>query len=461
MFQLTISLLVVIGCNVAVTPAETDPKTLEALQSEQSIVRSTFPSGQRGLVMAFNDLTSQVVPNADGDPRLVPGFTLMGYAFSLDDGSSWNYGGQLAVPPGLTGLRADPWLATNGDGSQVWYSFLGSTGPQSEINGDARANAIAWAVSDNGGMTFGDVQFREHAVNVDKPSIAVSPDGRDVYIAYVTRTFVDFVEIDNVEIMVSNDFGEHWDVRVLAAPSKDDRFRQNPIIRVLPTDPNTTEVVYQARPGARIEIARSINRGGDYGPPSLVVTNLLPSSQFPAALGRSLRNLVWQHFAVQPVSGRRFVAFENAGDVFVTASDDGVAWSRPVEVGAGRTGARFQPSIAASRSRVGVIMFEQPVLGSASTHVVVATSAARGTRFSAYWITSSPPEGEVPFEPCVSGPPGLTGYFGDYLGIVPLAMGDEQQPWTFYGAWADSRLGCDASEAFTAVHQHTVGALFL
>lgn len=450
------------GCNFDVTLDPENQGTGLELQSEQSIVRTVFPDGRRGLVMGFIDSTGQLTTGSDGRPAYVPGYSQMGLALSADNGTSWLRLDQFDPPPGLTALQADPWLATTSDGTEVWYVFLGVVGNQSPVDGTGQVHAIAYTHSISGGLSWSPVDFVDLGYPVDKCSVAVSEDGQDIYIAYVHDRLVPIGLDAEIEVLVSNDGGGNWDVRTVPGRLTGER-RQNPIVRIVPGQEGVSYVSFQtSRQGFRfIDIARSTDSGGSYSTPTTVVGPVGPLAQLDGAGGRAVRNLVWQHFAVQPGVQRLVLGYEDAGRIFVTTSPDGSSWGPTTQVAPNRDGRQFQVSIAASRSRIGALFYEQPPLSGAST-VVVAASSANGSSWVTYEVTSTPPAGSVPFEPCPSGDGSRPGYFGDYVGVAPLALvTDNPAPAGFYGAWADSRLGCLETDRFRAVHQHTVGAPFL
>jgi hypothetical protein len=227
-----------------------------------------------------------------------------------------------------------------------------------------------------------------------------------------------------------------WDVRTIPGRLAGEG-SQNPIVRIAPGQPGVSYVVFQTfRQGFHyIEAARSMNNGMSYSVISQVAGPVGPLAQVDGAGGRAVRNLVWQHFAVQPVQQRLLVSYEDLGRVYATTSTNGMSWTSPVQVAAARPGADT---------------------------IVVGASSPNGTTWASYEVTTTPPDGSIPFEPCPSGDGSAPGYFGDYVGIVPLALPtDQPASLVFYGAWADSRLGCSMTDRFTAVHHHTVGARFL
>ena len=253
-----------------------------------------------------------------------------------------------------------------------------------------------------------------------------------------------------------------WDVRTIPGRLAGEG-SQNPIVRIAPGQPGVSYVVFQTfRQGFHyIEAARSMNNGMSYSVISQVAGPVGPLAQVDGAGGRAVRNLVWQHFAVQPVQQRLLVSYEDLGRVYATTSTNGMSWTSPVQVAAARPGRQFQPSIAAMSARMAVLFYEQPPISGADT-IVVGASSPNGTTWASYEVTTTPPDGSIPFEPCPSGDGSAPGYFGDYVGIVPLALPtDQPASLVFYGAWADSRLGCSMTDRFTAVHHHTVGARFL
>jgi len=449
--------------NVNVAHDPDDPETFTAFQSEQSLVRTVNPEGEPLLVMGLHDSTGQTIPGSDGRPAYIPNYSIMGLAISSNDGASWTRRPQFTPPPGLTGLRGDPWLATNGP--EVWYVMLASTSAPNAITGRVAPNAIAFTHSSTGGETWDPIGFYEFdEYLVDKCSVAVSDNGQDVYIAYLNQTS------RHIEVLVSNDAGATWNVREIV-PSVPNEAHQNPIVRVTPSSPQLSYVVFQAvRQGeSHIDVSISGDRGASYNTPLQVDptgASLLPATQMDSATGVGIRNFVWQHFAVQPESGRLFVTYEHVSQVWVQSSSLGVFWSAPVSVRPDAPlGHRpFQPTIAASSERVGVVFYEQGRAGTseAAQTVVIGASSADGVTWGSNIVSRTPPPGEVPFEPCPTDDGVGLAYFGDYIGLVPLAdPGDPFPNLLFYGAWTDSRDGCINTDRFTATHHHTVGTPFL
>lgn len=443
--------------NVAHDPA--NPATFNAFQSEQSIVRTVLPDGSRMLVMGYQDSTSQTTMGSDGRPAFIPNYSLMGLSTSMDDGTSWFRQPQFATPPGLTALRGDPWLATNG--SEVWYVFLGGTGVPDAVTGAVSPNSIAYAHSSTGGLFWDPIEWVQRPYPIDKCSVAVSDDGWDVYVAYVnTNTRL-------VEVLVSNDAGGSWNVRLIP-PSFPMETHQNPIVHVVPGSMNESYIAYQvARQGAQhVAVARSTDDGGVFTVVNDQVDpmGILPALFLNAANGLRIQNFVFQHFAIQPGSGQLFVAYEDRSTIYVQSSPDGVVWSSPVVVTPPSTRRQFQPSIAASEARIGVLFYEQGSAVSAdrAQTVVIGASSSDGVSWVSDVVSLTPPAGAVPFEPCPTGTGASPGYFGDYVGLVPLARPGDQSPnLLFFGAWADSRDGCLATDRFMAIHHHTVGTRFL
>ena len=353
-------------------------------------------------------------------------------------------------------------MATNGP--EVWYVILASTSAPAPVTGRVEPNALAFVHSGTGGTSWDPVAFHEFEYLIDKSSVAVSVTGQDIYIAYLNQS------TQHIEVLVSNDGGARWEVRPIAPVMATER-HQNPIVRVTPSSPRLAYVVFQTvRQGANhIDITVSGDRGASFGTPIQIDPasgSLFPAPQMDSATGVAIRNQVWQHFAVQPVSGRLFVAYEHASEVWAQSSPLGVFWSAPVHVrrDAPLGNRPFQPTIAASAERVGVIFYEQgpAATSTAAQTVVIGATSPDGVSWGSNVVSRTPPSGLVPFEPCPTDDRVGQAYFGDYIGLVPLAdPGDPNPNLLFFGAWADSRDGCTFSDRFGATHHHTVGTRFL
>lgn len=431
-----------LGDNVEVSVGPSHPDALDrGLQSEQSVVRTIGPGGEPLLVVGYNDTTNMV----EEDGSFGPEFSFMGWAISHDDGDSWEPQPQFDLPPGLDGLRGDPWLATNAEHTEVWYAFLGV------VDGGGRnaPTALAWAYSPDGGLNWEEVRFVDLGYRIDKPSLAVSAEGTKLYAAYINEG------TEDVEVLVSRTGGDDWEAPTVIPDASS--IRRNPIIRRAPLWDDVLYVSFQEGSGD-IRFAGSTNDAQHFEVWSTPVSGAAvfrPNGQE----GVDIRNLVFHSFYVDPESLHCDIVYEDNFAIYFTSSLDGTTWSAPVAVSDAAGMHQFQASIVANKDRVVVTYYEQDP-SDALTDVVAVSSPDHGMSWDPpETLTQSSPDGEAPFVPCATD----FGYFGDYAGLTSfdLDLEEEVQDPRFVALWADSRRGCDLwGPDLTARHQHTVGAWF-
>ena len=419
------------------------------LQSEQSLVSVRRPDGTVGLVVGYNDTTNQL----DSSGGFLPGFNLMGVSVSADAGGTWEPRPQNDAFPFdrtmLDGRRSDPWLATNGTHDVLFYLFLASgagTGP-------GRADAFQVFRSIDGGdsweATSEPVQM---GMFIDKGSLAVSMDGNELHVAFVLPD-----EGLRVVTVSSRDGGETWE-GVADVPEADFAC-QNPIIHVAPDRDDLVLLSYQFN-GTEIRFAGSWDHAASWDHWATVATLTGAHPTLQADMLRVMRNVVFQSFDIDPVTLHCVIAFEDDGRIFVTSSADGTGWSAPASVAAPEIpGAiQIQPAIAAGYEGLAVVYYEQDPSG--DTNVMGIVSPTHGVTWPepAQVLNRDALGNPDPFLPCVTS----SGYFGDYLGVTAIGLGDDVElDLQYYATWADARWGCvESGPGRIATHQHTVGARF-
>ena len=141
----------------------TDKSTASAAQSETAATTS-YVSNVSRIVVTFNDETgtSGTIQYGPTSRKVFSGASLMGWAYSDDEGISWHYGGKLAPPKGWSVLWGDPALTTSGAHYNIVF-LSKSAVPASK----SPAGGI------NGYLCYG----RRHSASVGGACIAKSTDG--------------------------------------------------------------------------------------------------------------------------------------------------------------------------------------------------------------------------------------------------------------------------------------------
>lgn len=449
------------GSRAALPVSENQPVSVGAdgFQSEQSMVRVLY-DGEPGILAAYNDLTNNIAAlYSTGKYDQVAGLSEMGLSVYLDATGTWAPQEQLPVPAGLYELRGDPWLATDAQHEIVWYVNLARTSASSPC---AAADAIAWAASNDGGVTWEPIRWFEPGACVDKPSVAIGDrvgDGVDdvtVHIAYVHEGD------GEIEVITKPAGASTFDAPV-RVPG--DGAAKNPIIRDDPGSSNYVYVAYQELPfvtgpggNLRIAFAGSSDGGASFQFWSYVDDHIAVDAPL-AANEQELRTGIFQYFVVDPDNLHCLVAYQRGRTVMFASTTNGATWAKQAITDEGVLG--FQPALAASGGKVALVWYEQQD-GTRLVRMRGAVSPNNGVSWpSAQTLSVDSAGADVYFEPCpFDGGNGW--YFGDYVGLVPV---DYPEPTgRFYASWADSREAwgtptCDWGDINTA-HQHTMGVLF-
>jgi hypothetical protein len=185
-----------------------DPGTGSAGQSETAATTS-FSGGVSRIVVTFNDETGtgNTIQYGTTSRTVLNGTSLMGWAYSDNGGTSWQYGGKLAPPAGWSVLWGDPAITTSGANYNLAFlsnlAVPASKYPSGGIQGyfyygDGRSSYIGGACiakSTDGGAHFSIYQCVSNTQPIvgipdtpqghfyDGGSMASSPSG-DIFAAY-------------------------------------------------------------------------------------------------------------------------------------------------------------------------------------------------------------------------------------------------------------------------------------
>lgn len=450
-------------------------------QEREPTIIPVFQGGNRLLLAAYNDEQNDT-PFATK--------TNVGFALSTNVNNlpiTWATIPTPTIDPSLIiSLEGDPWLAADPDTHTIVHfvalahaTALGGGGDKivygKSINGGA-----TWLVNGNG---YNLVTLPATAMgcpaNHDKPSIATSKDGSDIYIAYNC----DPTNNNNI-VHVARKIGNMaWEDRIPAGQVAGSQQTPAPIVKTKPSCPKCVFLAWQD-PSAplltrKIVWSGSTNKGKDWSSsPFLVTSNPTLAQPFLGANATVNRNPVHFSFDLDRGTDACVVAFENNGRVYYTKADGpNYIWTAPVDVRTDFPSVReFQPFIITSTTTIVIGYYEQNP-NSAVTSVRLAGSNDHGTTWPTIYNnlltdTTFSPCGQVP---SMFNPPDDGLDFGDYMGVAPLARETEttsqcglnaQCSYQFWGGWADSRTAgsCNngsVSPATIADPQHVVGVLSL
>lgn len=109
-----VGMLVVAGCAMKGSVTGGEGPTASAAQSETAATTS-FASNKHRIVVGFNDETgsSGTIIYGPTSRKVLSGASLMGWAYSEDEGAHWTYAGRLSPPSGWSVLWGDPALTTS------------------------------------------------------------------------------------------------------------------------------------------------------------------------------------------------------------------------------------------------------------------------------------------------------------------------------------------------------------
>lgn len=436
--------------------------TMNGQQSEQSVVQTFGPNGERLFIAGYIDTTNQY--NPDGTTVAGDGsFTLMGWSIREWPWGDWEPQPQFDIPPTAGSLRSDPWLTTDLTHERVWYVQMTGTAASPD-----RAEGFAIAYSEQGGVpgSWNDPLFHvDLGQHIDKPSIAVSPDGDRLYIAYIN------FDTAQVEVIFSDDNGENWSTPVAVIPPVSLGFPVNPIIRTMPVGGAADDNVYlsfqheSATGDQALFFAMSIGtRGESFSVMPPFETGLFapPFSTHPSFAPTIGRNRMMHAFHIDPGNLDCQVVFDDGGTIYFRSTTDGVTWTPRVPVAQVPAGHRFfQAQIAGTEDRIAATFYDQDVL-TAETQVLATTSNTHGVTWAPTQQLSLGSSGApLSFLPCAGDIDGSVRFFGDYIGLVGVQQ-DEGGTFSdrFLAMWADSRDGCTSVLRRYTIHQHTMEAEF-
>jgi hypothetical protein len=409
--------------------------TAQDTQSETSSVSFTNASGQKVIVVGFNDSGSL-------DPSFNPPFHFTGYARSTDGGATFTDLGVL--PDTANGDAGDPTLVRDAVTGRIYFATLDF----------ATGNTLPVFTSNDDGLTFqAPVNAAPGRDSLDKEWLAIDnnpgPGQGTVYCL-----FRDFGSGNGIFLTKSTDGGATWGpsggVQVASGNAGN---VQGANVVVGPDHSVYAFYFDQSAATPAIRVRRSIDGGNTFGPVH-TVTTLTSSGPFNGDLGLSpgFRTSEFPQAAVNPVNGNLYVVYDNVGvapgdkaDVFLRVSTNrGQSWGAPIRVNDDRgTNDQWQPTLAVTPdgTRLGVFWYDRrndPADNLIDRYGSVAALSGGTVTFGPnYRITD------------VSYPPA----FGNDPVVNPVYMGDYDTTTAdnnfFYNTWEDNRL----PDAFNANQQ--------
>ena len=355
---------------------------------------------------------------------------------STNGGQTWTRG----LVPGIGRLTggsyqrvSDPMVALGRSGA-AYYSSLALN--IDHATGGPTDSAVLVNRSPDGGHTWRSpvaVAKSHGAVLLDKEWVAVdggasSPRAGALYVVW-TKIDTGKQPVDyHIFFARSIDGGLTWTTPGVI--SGGDSSVAGAIVLVRPN--GDLAVVYQRfslKSGQRsVRVVRSQDGGDHWSHPATVTkysSGSVPDTR--AALGLTA--------AAEPSTGRFEIAWQRAGphgggsDVATAGSDDGGrSWTRPVRVlPKGDSTLAFVPSIAVSRKRVGVLLYERLGGSSKRNYLVSYAQSSNGGRSFGHPIAISPR-----FDAHNASPSDRGRFFGDYAGLVETSSFAQ-------ALWVDSR----------------------
>ncbi len=360
---------------------------------------------------------------------------LTGWAVSPDRGRTFIDGGGLPrIPsPGFFHL-GDPSLASDNGGTFYFADLCLDFSTEPVLSGIClttgrrHGRTIAWRTPIYAVSSLPDF--------LDKEMVAVSPDGRDVYISY-TR-FSNEQPCGQIELVASHDGGQSFGAPVVVQRGEICVVNQGSEPAVGPHGEIflTFERDWLTSLTPRIMAARSLNRGASFSNPTVVHTITSIAFTPPSGYNREVINDFPRIAAALtgPNRGGVYITYHDATsgdpDVFVSRSSNGLSWRAPVRVNHETIDYQFLPAVAVEPSgNVDVMWYDRSLdPGTALTNTFSGQSTDGGQTFSRNARVS---DVATDWLATISD---IAPNFGDYNDIT--AGGNRA-----YAAWGDGRLG--------------------
>lgn len=330
--------VVAADCELVGRRLSRDPYTNPESQHETEVEPDSFTFGRTTVA------TFQVGRRVEG------GATNIGFAVSKDDGRTWNNGllpglTRASVPAGPNALASDPVVAYDA-ANRVWLiSTLAIDGPTTRLTINRSTDGATW---ENALVAAEETVPQEIAF--DKNWIAcdnspASPFRGRCYLVYTHSSDDDVLAVE-----VTTDGGLTWSLPtdIGARPS----VGVFPVIR--PTGELVVTYLRETQPFA-IAASRSTDGGASFAAP----VRIAEVRASPCRI-RGLRVFPLPSADVGP-DGRIWVAWHDcqrpgapANDVFVATSADGISWTAPTPVTAGRNAVLPALGIDTATGRVAI-----------------------------------------------------------------------------------------------------------
>lgn len=312
-----------------------DIQVYDGSEAQNEVSIAVNPLNTSNVVVGFNDYSS--------------GSWEASYAYSVDNGTSWTYGG--ALPQGtLAGPPyCDPWLAFDGDG-YLYYVALSNTANHEIF--------VCVAEPDSDGMVgplgFSNPQIVDAGARPnDKPAIAVDKTGGtydgNIYVAWARNT-VGTVRSNGFRIFLRRGQRTAGSTTITWSDAQQvgpDNFTQGAQVAVGPS--GQVYVAYQNQTSATLRTATSqlfsySTDGGTTFTSGIFVSSVTPVSWYVSGDTQWARHASFPTLGVNPKSGTIFIAWADSrngdDDILLSKSTDGGnSWlSTPVIVNTDTSG---------------------------------------------------------------------------------------------------------------------------
>jgi hypothetical protein len=405
-------------------PASSPDATV--LRSGPNVNISARPGAQSEVHVAVDPTNRRHILAAANDLAVNPPYTAVWESF--DGGRTWASAG-FSVPGAFC---YDPWLDFNANGDAFFAYECGD-----QRIAFKRAGTTNWVHTTL--VPSGPFPDRDMVVADTNPS---SPFFGSVYVGYDEANFN-----NAAHLMYSRDGFGGW----LKSPTINDAGGTIGVNAAVDSD-GGVNTVWLDWVGRRIESDHSTNGGANWGTDDVVTNLRLQTGGFficiPPQPDRCVVPMPFSTAAPEgsPYEGRIFVTYPDLRvggtdwDVFLRYSDDnGTTWSPEVRVNDDAGSAyQFFPAVAVTRTGLLAVSFYDTRQDPANemTHRFIAFSTDGGATFGTNeQVTTAPSDASGPGDP---------NDYGDYAGLDPAGST------SFYGAWADLRVGAAAEDAFGA-----------
>lgn len=460
------------GCGDIRPVTGKDPEsTDEKFDQSETALTTAYANGQNIVVVAYNDGTdgASTISYTQTTRTVLPGASLMGWSYSVDQGENWKYGGKVLPPKDWAALWGDPGITTSRTHyNRVFMSNLAiptSKMPPGGISGPVN-NYLGGACIAR--STDGGKHFQVYAMLTNESHFY---DGGSMAAAQSGEIYASFVDVDTNRIDVWKAENDGAQFKLMPTPFGNMKMYSHPRIRTSPYDSS----LYVAAQAANYAVFMTRWDGNAWSKPIQVsdgAVELYPHIKFVS--GTEVRTAVQFSFDIGAAStednrdGVRVMYTQKdpkTGRLFVTATygklDLSTFWAAP-EWGTtpgnlNTPGDQFNPNVRAWAGFIGVAPAWKAAYVNRDPKAPDMVDLYQGNL--AYF-----PDGTriyVPFSVIKAIPvcPDLRGYWGDYDDLEMVGF-EKEGTARFLRTISDSSEGCVQRWEYTSHHVHVSAGIF-